>query len=126
MSIRSATIEGYLGDSQCGSIFELADGKTSKMSQSDICSQMIKADYEEPVKGIKREYLPQMDLGCKKEDDAGSLASYAKTDSDYYEDELRKDVKDDDGVLVLMEDILVVGPVPLMFFLPECRMKQTY
>lgn len=28
--------------------------------------------------------------------------------------------------MIFMEDLPVIGAVPIMFFLPECKMKQTY
>ena len=124
MSVQSVTIEGYVDKSEWGSLFDITTN-LNNYTQNEIQPDAQKKQSEKKIVKAE-EFLAKSKY--TKDDDNLSLASFAKTDSDYKEDALRKDVKEDEyeSNMVLMEDLAVIGPVPLMFFLPEWKMKQSY
>ena len=125
MSVQSVTIEGYVDKSEWGSLFDITTN-LNNYTQNEI--QPLTPNQNQPDRRIVKaeEFLAKSKY--TKDEDNVSLASFAKTDSDYKEEDLRKNVKEDEyeSSMVLMEDLAVIGPVPLMFFLPEWKMKQSY
>ena len=146
-SLKSETIEGYIDKNEWGSIFEITTNP-DRYTQSEIGSDCINGVYEEQApkledknkifsklaihpKSSKLVSKENLSKKCKQHDDTASVASFAKTDSDYNEEDELKwrnvQVKNDfEETMIFMEDLPVIGAVPIMFFLPECKMKQTY